>query len=70
MAKRRKRTTKQFPLTIGNDPTLWRYASLQEALAANCDSIAQLIQAGKRLQLEENVPQLTDSTDGIASAGD
>ena len=70
MAKRRKRTTKPIPLTIGHDPTLWRYASLQEALAANCDSIAQLIQAGKRLQLEQNAPQLTDSTDGIASAGD
>ena len=46
MTKRRKRTTKPIPLTIGHDPTLWRYASLQEALAANCDSITQLIQDG------------------------
>jgi hypothetical protein len=33
-------------MKIGNDPALWRYASLQEALEANTHLLARLIQAG------------------------
>ena len=58
MEKRRKRTTKRIPLTIGHDPTLWRYASLQEALAANCDTIAQLIRTRDALQPEQSDAQI------------
>lgn len=47
MAQRRTRKTKSIPLKIGNDPALWRYASVQEALAANTDLIARLIRAGR-----------------------
>ena len=70
MAKRRQHTAQHIPLTIGNDPKLWRYASLQEALAANCDTIAQLIRTWDALQPEQGDSQIGDSTDGIASAGD
>jgi hypothetical protein len=33
-------------MKIGNDPALWRYASLQEALEVNTHLLTQLIQAG------------------------
>jgi hypothetical protein len=33
-------------MKIGNDPALWRFASLQEALEANTHLLARLIQAG------------------------
>lgn len=46
MAKRRGQKTKSIPMKIGNDPALWRYASLQEALEANTHLLARLIQAG------------------------
>ena len=47
MAKRRGRKPKSIPMKIGNDPSLWRYASLQEALGVNTDLIARLIQVGE-----------------------
>jgi hypothetical protein len=34
-------------MKIGNEPALWRFASLQEALEANIDLIARLIRAGE-----------------------
>ncbi len=46
MAKRRGRKTQSIPMKIGNEPALWRYASLAEALAANTHLLARLIQAG------------------------
>ncbi|MBZ0298194.1 MAG: hypothetical protein K8J31_00535 [Anaerolineae bacterium] len=46
MAKRRGRKPQSIPMKIGNDPALWRFASLQEALEANTHLIARLIQAG------------------------
>lgn len=46
MAKRRGRKPQSIPMKIGNDPALWRYASLQEALEANTHLLARLIQAG------------------------
>jgi hypothetical protein len=56
MAKRRKRRVKSIPLTIGQDPSLWRFGSLQEALEANTDLLAQLIRASQPVaQSEETV---------------
>lgn len=55
MAQRRTRKTKSIPLKIGNDPALWRYASMQEALEANTDLIARLIRAGRE-QSARNQP--------------
>jgi hypothetical protein len=46
MAKRRGRKPQSIPMKIGNDPALWRYASVQEALEANTLLLARLIQAG------------------------
>lgn len=46
MAKRRGQKPKAIPMKIGNDPSLWRFASLQEALEANTHLLARLIQAG------------------------
>lgn len=59
MAKRRGRKPKSIPMKIGNDPSLWRYASLQEALEDNTNHIARLIQAGKE-QAQKDAP--TDKT--------
>jgi hypothetical protein len=47
MVKRRGPKPKSIPMKIGNDPSLWRFASLQEALEANTDLIARLIRAGE-----------------------
>ncbi|MEQ8673720.1 MAG: hypothetical protein RLP44_10695 [Aggregatilineales bacterium] len=46
MAKRRGRKPQSIPMKISNDPSLWRFASLQEALEANTHLLARLIQAG------------------------
>jgi hypothetical protein len=54
MAERRRRRIKPIPLQIGNDPSLWRFASLQEALEANTHLISSLIRASQSVsQLEE-----------------
>lgn len=42
MTKKSKPRTK-FTLTIGNDPSVWRYNSLAEAMTAGTDILAQLI---------------------------
>jgi hypothetical protein len=53
MAKRRgKSRVKVIPLTIGQDPSLWRYGSLQEALGANTDILSALIRAGQDAQAQ------------------
>ena len=49
MAKRRGPKTKILPMTVVNDPSLWRYDSLHEALSANHILIAQLIREGAQL---------------------
>jgi hypothetical protein len=46
VAKRRGPKPQSIPMKIGNDPALWRFASLQEALEANTHLLARLIQAG------------------------
>jgi hypothetical protein len=47
MAKRRGQKPKSIPMKIGNDPALWCFGSLQEALEANTYLIARLIRAGE-----------------------
>ena len=55
---------KSVPMQIGNDPALWRYASLQDALEANVALIAQLIRIGEEksqsdssnVELAESIP--------------
>jgi hypothetical protein len=44
--RKRGQRPKLIPMAIGNDPTLWRFGSLQEALAANTGLLATGIQAG------------------------
>ncbi len=53
MAKRRRRSTKSIPLTIGNDPSLWRFGSLGEAIQANTDIISDLIRASQLISRSE-----------------
>lgn len=49
MTKQRKSRVQSIPMTVGNDPSLWRYASLQEALSANTHLLSQMIQEGRKL---------------------
>lgn len=42
MAKRGRPKAK-FQLTIGEDPSLWRFANVQEAIQANRDVLTQMI---------------------------
>jgi hypothetical protein len=47
VAKRRGQKPKLLPMKVGNDPALWRFASLQEALETNTDLLAQLVRSGQ-----------------------
>ena len=55
MAKSRKQFVKVIPLAIGQDPSLWRYDSVQEALGANMNVLSELIRAGEIAQEEQPV---------------
>jgi rRNA pseudouridine-1189 N-methylase Emg1 (Nep1/Mra1 family) len=48
MAIRSEQKVKTIPMTIGNDPALFRFASLQDALASSSHLLAALIYAGQR----------------------
>ena len=54
MAKRRRRRVKEIPLTIGQDPSLWRFGSVHEALEANTQVLSELIRAGQSADLDED----------------
>ncbi len=62
--KERGQKIKPVPMQIGNDPALWRYPSLQDALEANVALIAQLIRIGEEksqtgsssVELAESIP--------------
>lgn len=67
MAKRRKRRVKSIPLTIGQDPSLWRFGSLQEALEANTGLLSELIRASQpAAQSEEPVIDERDTDNDAA----
>ena len=52
-----------IPMQIGNDPALWRYTSLDDALKANVDLIAQLIRIGEeKSQSDKSSLELSEST--------
>ena len=67
MAKRRNRRVKSIPLTIGNDPKLWRFDSLQEALEANTGILAELIRASQPDAETEEPGNDERDTDGAAA---
>jgi hypothetical protein len=71
MAKRRKRRVKSIPLTIGQDPSLWRFGSVHEALEANIGILSELIRASQPVdQPEEPVideRDIDDTVDPIAA---
>lgn len=50
MAKRRGRRVNTIPLVIGNEPELWRFDSMQEALEAGTGLISRLIRDGEELE--------------------
>ena len=66
MAKRRRRRVKHIPLTIGNDPALWRYGSLQEALEANTSILSELIRAGQSAAQSDQPEFIERSQDDAA----
>jgi hypothetical protein len=43
--KKRGRPRGQVHLTTGNDPSLWKYKSLSEAISANVDILAALVES-------------------------
>jgi hypothetical protein len=47
--KHRGRGVKAIPLNVGNDPSLWRYQSVADALSTNCDLLTQLIREGEEI---------------------
>lgn len=62
MASRRGRKPQSIPMKIGNDPSLWRYTSLQEALDTNTHLLARLIQAGvEKTQADEHQVKVSES---------
>ncbi len=61
--KQHSRKPNSIPMQIGNDPALWRYASLDDALKANVDLIAQLIRIGEEKSQSDNFSlELSEST--------
>lgn len=57
------------PLKLGTDPALWRFDSLNDALAASTTLLGQLIKEGERLAKEDAVEAL-DEEDRYSAAGD
>lgn len=57
------------PLKLGTDPALWRFDSLNDALAANTTLLGQLIKEGERLTKEDRTEAL-DEEDHFSAAGD
>ena len=66
MAKRRGRKPQSIPLKIGNDPALWRFASLQEALEANTHLLARLIQTGAEQTKAVEAEYEAQSSDSVS----
>ncbi len=54
--KKRGRPHSKIHLSTGNDPSLWKYKSLSEAISANVDVLAALIAVNM---------QPTDETPGV-----
>ena len=63
VTNRRGRKRRAFPLSIGHDPSLWHFASVQEALTGNCNALARLIVAGTRGEPEQPSSSLKDDSE-------
>lgn len=61
MAKRYGPKPKILPMEIGNDPALWRYASVEDAVGSNTHLLAELIR--KAQEQDESIPVEADKTD-------
>jgi hypothetical protein len=57
------RKGKSVPMTVGNDPALWRYHSVDEAIATNIDLIVQLIQAGEQADQQKDKVDVGEKMD-------
>lgn len=57
------------PLKLGKDPALWRFDSLNDALAASTTLLGQLIKEGERLA-KEDAAEALDEDDRFSAAGD
>lgn len=55
MPKVQKRKAKSIPIKVGNDPKLWRFASLEDALRANTHLIASVICAVQEAALKSEI---------------
>lgn len=60
---RRNPRIKTIPLSIGNDPDLWKYDSLHSAIADSTDVLSQLIRS------VEDSEEAMESTDSAVSNG-
>jgi hypothetical protein len=74
MAKRRRKAT-FIPMAVGNDPSLWRFASLQEAVGVSTPHLAQLLREGEQLANEGEASSVVSQTrlqtdDSYPEAGD
>jgi len=61
MEKRRNRKPNLIPMKVGVDSSLWRYASLEEALSCNVDLIAGMIKSGEENLARASKAQADDS---------
>lgn len=50
------RPTRQFQLHTCNDPTLWRYANVHEALRASVDAFAEAINTQTSVETAVSLP--------------
>ena len=61
MIKQRGPKPKSIPMKLGNDPKLWRFESLQDALEANTHLIGALIRVGQEVvetgQIDDEVSE-------------
>ncbi len=57
------------PLKLGTDPALWRFDSLNDALATSTPLLGQLIKEGERLAKGDTAEAL-DEEERYSAAGD
>jgi len=65
VTQKRRSRVKFTPVETGNDPALWRHASLADALKANVHLIAHLIALGE----ERTASQPSEDTHQTSSRG-
>ena len=58
---------KSIPIKVGNNPSLWRFASVQEALNANTDLIAQFISAGSEQSIRVESPVAVPASEELSN---